>query len=515
MGVTTLVLLVLLNRMVRHERTPIGVLKAFGYSDASVAAHYVRFALALGLAGCVAGYFGGEFVVRWVMQIYVRVFQFPAFRMEVYPVILLKATALTAVCATAGAVSAARQALRIQPALAVRAEAPAHGRRIFLERVGAIWGRLSFSSKMISRNLARYRFRAVFTLSGVALSTAMLLLGWFLMDAVDYMIDFQFSQTQLEDVRVLLNGEQGKDTLYDLQRMDDVKIAEPLLQYPFEARSRWHKKDISVAGLPADSSLSRLIDTEGRRVQIDNHGFMLDERLATQLDVQPGDVLTLKPLMGRVPKETRVTVTKILKQYLGMGGYMEIGALSRILDEPFAMNTVLIRTEWERSRELDKHLRDIAAIASVRIKEDSHANLKASLAESMRAVNVIILGFAAAIAFAIIYNSTIVSLTERHRELAALRIMGFLPGEVGRLVYNENLLLSIIGLVAGMPLGIGLCRLIVMAYDNDLFRLPFKIGIRAYVLTVITTFCFVTVANLAVRRKILQLDMVEALKLRD
>ena len=194
---------------------------------------------------------------------------------------------------------------------------------------------------------------------------------------------------------------------------------------------------------------------------------------------------------------------------------MEIGALSRVLDEPFAMNTVLIRTEWERSRELDKHLRDIAAIASVRIKEDSHANLKASLAESMRAVNVIILGFAAAIAFAIIYNSTIVSLTERHRELAALRIMGFLPGEVGRLVYNENLLLSIIGLVAGIPLGVGFCRLIVMAYDNDLFRLPFKIGIRAYVLTVITTFCFVTVANLAVRRKILQLDMVEALKLRD
>lgn len=515
MGVTVLVLLVLLNRMVRHERTQIGVMKAFGYSDWTVAAHYVRFALALGFAGCFAGYFGGELVVRWVMQIYIRVFQLPEFRMEIYPIIMLKATVLTVVCAAAGALSAAREAARIQPAVAMRAEAPKYSRRILLERLTMVWARLSFSSKMISRNISRFKFRAVFTLLGVAMSTAMLLMGWFLMDAVNYMIDFQFSQTQLEDVRVLLNGEQGKDTWHDLQRMADVKMVEPVLQYPFEARSNWQRKEIAVLGIPAKSTLSRLIDTQGRRVEIDEHDFVLDERLAAQLGVQPGDELTLKPLMGRVPKETRVNVTKIVKQYLGMGSYMEIGALSRVLDEPFAMNTALIQTEWRRSRELDKNLRDVAAIASVRIKEDSHENLKKSLGESMRAVNTIILGFAAAIAFAIIYNSTIVSLAERQRELAALRVMGYLPDEVGRLIYNENFLLSAIGFVVGIPIGIGLCGLIVMAYENDLFRLPFKIGIRAYVLTIITTFIFVTVANLAARRKIVQIDMVEALKLRD
>ena len=515
MGVTALVLVVLLNRMVRHERTQIGVMKAFGYSDASVAAHYVWFALVLGLAGCLAGYFGGVLVVKWVMQIYIRVFQFPTFRMDIYPIIMLQSAVLTMVCAAAGAFGAARQAARIEPAIAIRAEAPKYSRRIFLERFNLIWGSLSFSSKMIARNMARYKFRAVFTLSGVAMSTAMLLMGWFLMDAVIYMIDFQFSQTQLEDVRVLLNGEQGKDTYHDLQRLSDVKAVEPVLQYPFEARTNWRKKEIAIVGIPAQSTLWRLIDTQGNRVEIDKHDFVLDERLAEQLGVQPGDELVLKPLMGRVPKERRVHVTKIVKQYLGMGSYMEIEALSRVLDEPFAMNTALVRSEWQRARELDKSLRDVAAIASVRIKEDSHANLKKSLGESMRAVNVIILGFAAAIAFAIIYNSTIVSLTERHRELAALRVMGYLPSEVGRLIYNENLLLSAIGFVVGIPLGIGLCGLIVMAYENDLFRLPFKIGLRAYALTILTTFCFVTVANLAARRKILQLDMVEALKMRD
>jgi len=368
---------------------------------------------------------------------------------------------------------------------------------------------------MIARNMARYKFRSVFTLTGVAMSTAMLLMGWFLKDAVNYMIDFQFSQTQLEDVRVLLNGEKGKETFHDLQRMSDVKTVEPVLQYPFEASTSWRKKEIAIVGIPAKSTLWRLIDTQGHRVEIEEHDFVLDERLADQLGVRPGDELILNPLMGRVPKERRVNVTKIVKQYLGMGSYMEIGALSRILDEPFALNTALVRTEWQRARELDKSLRDVAAIASVRIKEDSHANLNKSLGESMRAVNVIILGFAAAIAFAIIYNSTIVSLTERHRELAALRVMGYLPSEVGRLIYNENLLLSAIGFMVGIPLGIGLCGLIVMAYENDLFRLPFKIGLRAYVLTIVTTFCFVTVANLAARRKILQLDMVEALKMRD
>jgi len=515
LGIAALVLLVLLNRMVRQERTQIGLLKAYGYSNWTVALHYVRFALVLGIVGSLGGFLTGQLLARGMIRMYVDFFEFPLLRSRVYPNVVLQAVAMTMVFATLGAVGAARRAARIQPAEAMRPPAPRSGHRTIFERMAALWGRLSFTWKMIVRNTSRYKFRAAITVLGVTVSAATLFLGWFLMDAMEYLLEFQFTQTQREDVRVMLALERGKSVWHDFRRMDHVRRAEPLLLYPFEARNAWRKKDIAITGIHRDSELLRLMDTQGRTVDVGETGLVLGEKLAEQLAAQAGDVVTLKPLLGRIKRERHVPVSKVVRQYLGMGAYMDLDALSRVLDESFVMNAVLLRTGRDGARQLNKDLKDVAAVSTVEIKEDSYQNLLDTMAESMRIMNVVVLVFSGVIAFAVIYNSTIVSLVERQRELASLRVMGFTTSEVGRIMYNENFLLSAAGLILGIPVGVGLCRAMVEAYDTDLYRFPFHLEPRTFVLTVVFSIVFVLLANLAAHRRVLRLDMVEVLKARE
>ncbi len=514
-GVAAAVLLVLLSRMVRQERMQIGLLKAYGYTNAAVAGHYIRFALLLSTAGTAAGVLAGLVLARWMVQLYQQFFEFPLLRSRAHPDVIFNAFVLGALFAVAGAVSAARRAARIPPAEALQPEAPRTGTRTGLERWPALWSRLSFTGKMIARNVSRYKLRAAFTVVGVMLSASMVLIGQFSTDAMDYLIAFQFSVTQREDIRVGLESERGKGALYDFARLEHVRRAEPLLAYPFRIGHGWREKDIAVTGLLPDAELFRLVDTEGRRVAVDGPGLIVDDKLADDLGLEAGDTVTLEPLLGRVKGIRRARVARIVPQYLGTGAYMDLHALSRLLDEPFAMNAALLRTERGQARAVARDLKDVAAIASVTVKEDAYDSLMETLGGTMRASNVIIALFASIIAFAIIYNSTLVSLMERRRELASLRVLGFTSREVGRILYYENVVLSIAGLVLGLPVGAVLCRLLVEAYETEMYRLPFHITPRAFVYTAILTLVFVGLANFAAHRKVLRLDMVEVLKSRE
>ncbi len=514
-GIAALIILVLLNRMVKNERTQIGLLKAYGYSHWTVSAHYLKFALILGIAGCLGGFAVGQWLANAMIELYVEFFQFPVLRSRMYPDVLIRAAGITLAFALLGALTAARQAARIQPAEAMRPAAPRSARRTVFERVEVVWRNLSFTWKMIVRNVSRYRFRAFLSVFGVMLSAGIMLLGLFTMDAVYYMLDFQFQEVQREDVRITLATERGKGALHEIARLDYVRHAEPILQYPFEFRSKWRKKDVAITGLPQNAQLMRLIDTQGRTVNIGDRGLVISERLATDLGVQPGDAITIKPLLGRITKKTRVLVSQVARQYLGMSAYMNLDALSRILEEPFAMNAALVRTERRKERALNRTLKDVPAVASVEIKRESYQSIKETLAESMRISSTFLALFSGIIAFAIIYNSTSVSLAERQRELASLRVMGFTMGEVGGIIYNENFLLAAVGLLAGYPFGMLMCKLIVVAYETELYRIPFHIEPRTFTVTGVLTVLFVVLANLAARRRIRALDVVEVLKARE
>lgn len=515
LGIASLIILILLNRMVRKERTEIGLLKAYGYSNLAVAWYYLKFALLLAVAGCLGGFIMGQYFANQMIQIYVDVYQFPLLKARIYPDILSRSMGIALVFAILGALMAATHAARIHPAESMRPESPRAGHKTMVENIRFIWRRLSFSWKMIARNISRNKFRAALNIFGVMVSCGLLIMGYFTMDALDFMLNYQFSVTQREDVKVSFFQELGKSALYDVARMDYVERAEPLLQYPFTIRSDWREKDIPIVGLPRNAQLQVLTDDKHRPVDIGDQGLILSERVAEQLGVRPGDTVELKPLMGRITDTTMMVVSKVVTQYLGVSAYMNIEALSRILDEPFATNAVLVRTETGKEEELTLDLKDVPAVAAADIKMESYENLVNTLAKNMAVINTMLIFFSGVISFAIIYNVTTVALAERQRELASLRVLGFTRNEVGRIMYNENFMLGFFGILLGVPFGIGLSLILVQFYDNDLYRFPFHIDRETFVVAIVATLVFIGLANLAVRRKIHTLDLVEVLKARE
>lgn len=515
LGIAALILLILLNRMVRTERTQIGLMKAFGYSNWSVGFHYIEYGVILALIGCIGGFFLGQWMAGGMIKIYVQFYQFPILESRVYIDVLARSMGITIVFATLGALAAAIQAARIHPAESMRAEAPRAVNKVWLERIPVLWRRIPFLWKMILRNISRNRFRSAVNLLGASISLSLLLMGFFMTDAVEFGMKFQFQDVQREDVKISFQKEQGKDVLYEVSRLPYVRRAEPVLEYPFEIRSGWRKKDVVVTGLASYSELQKVMNFEREPYPMDGGGIVLAERLAEELGVSRGDTVELEPLLGRIDRTYTVPVQAIAQQFLGTAAYMELGALSRFLDEPFALNSALLRIDEGSRGALNRALKEIGGIAAVSYNQDAYQSIQDTIGKSMNVTNTILLCFAGVIAFSIIYNITSVSLSERQRELASLRVLGLSVQEVGRIMYFENIILGVIGTFVGIPMGMGICALLVDTYSNDMFRLPFHIDRSTYVTSVLMTFFFVLLANLAMRRKIGRLDLVEVLKERE
>jgi len=515
LAIAAMILFVLLSRMVRMERTQIGLLKAFGYSHFAVAWHYVEYALVLCIAGCLGGFALGQYLSYGLIQIYVEFYTFPLLESRVYPEVLGRSIGITVVFTLFGAVWAALRAARIQPADAMRPEAPKAGGKVFLEHFPALWQRIAFSWKMILRNVQRNRLRAFINVAGVAVSTGLIIMGQFTMDAMDYMLEFQYESVQREDVRVGFQSEQGKRTLYDMARLPHVRRAEALMEYPFRIHAGHRSKDSVVTGFETGSELRKLIDSENREVALEGAGLILSDRLARDLGVGPGDEVVLEPLLGRIEEDRRVVVSRLTEQYLGAGAYMELHRLSRILDEAYAFNAALLRTDAGSAETIKRELKDVAAVSAVTFSKEAYQSLLDTLAGNMRVMNQITLIFAGVIAFSIIYNITTVSLAERQRELASLRVLGLTTAEVGRILYQESTVLSLLGAALGIPVGIAISGMMVNAYDTELYRLPFHIDQRSYAVSVLAALVFVVLANIATWRRVQKLDLIEVLKERD
>jgi putative ABC transport system permease protein len=515
LGIAALVIMILLNRMVRNERTQIGLMKAYGYSNLSIAFHYLQFALMLSLVGCFFGFLVGQWGAQEMIKIYVQFFAFPILKSRVYPQVLAQAMLICIAFSMAGAAVAAFRASRIHPAESMRPEAPVIGHRVLLEQISMIWKRLSFTWKMIVRNVSRHKFRSSLNAFGVMISTTLLIIGFFSIDGIDYLMDFEYSRTQRQDVQVSFFLERNKEALYEAQRFDYVTHAEPLLQYPFTLTNGWRTKDVLIVGLERDARLRRLMDTNEQVVDIGEGGLVLSEKLAQMMSLNVGDSVKMKPMMGRVTTEKIIKVTKIVQQYFGASGFMNIKALSRVLDEPFAMNSVLVSTDPGKSRLMNDELDDIPLISSVTVKADTIDSMETTMNMQMKVMSFMTVLFAGVIAFSIIYNITSVSLSERERELASLRVMGFSQKEVGRILYYENILMGIVGLFLGVPLGMLVCRGLVTAFDTEMIRLPYHLNPRTFIISITCTCIFVLISNLAIRHKINTLDLVETLKERE
>ncbi len=513
LGVSAFLLNLVLSRLVSTQREQIGVLKAFGYSNAALGGHYLKLALAGVLAGSALGVAAGVRLGVAVNAIYEQYFRFPIMRYEANATVIVATVGLTLAAAAVGSLSAVRRAVRLPPAEAMRPEAPPRFEPGPLDRLG-LARHLATPGRIILRNLERRPWRAVLSAFGIALAFAILVLGGFLRDAVDWLVDVQFREIQREDMTILFQQPRPRETRFEIARLPGVRRAEPFRAVPVRLRFEHRNRRVALLGLDRDAQLHRLLDRDLRAVPLPPDGLLLTAGLADALGARPGDVVTAEVLEGARPVRS-VVLAGVVDEPVGFSAYMERGALDRLLGDEGVVSGAFLRVDPNAANALYARLKQTPAVAGASFRTVALASFEETFAKSFDVMTGIIVFFACAIAFAVVYNSARISLAQRARELASLRVLGFTSGEVSRMLLGEQAILTLAAVPLGALTGMWMCRAILPLYQRETFRLPLFLTPATYAFAALVVAAAAVVSALAVWGRIRRLDLIEVLKSRE
>jgi putative ABC transport system permease protein len=510
LGVTAFLLNVVLARLVGTQREQIAALRAFGYTRSEVGLHYLKLVLLLVVLGVGLGTAAGAWLGQGLTALYTRFFHFPVFTYRLGGEVVLFALLVSGVSAVLGTAGALLRAARLPPAEAMRPEAPACYRPTLLERAG-LQRLLPPAARMVLRHLERQPVKSLLSCLGIALAVAVLVLGSFMGDALDSVMDAQFGLAQRQDVSVSFVEPASAAALYELEHLPGVRRAEPFRTVPVRLVAGPRSRRLGILGLEPRGELNRLLDLDRRVVAPPPNGLLLSAKLAELLAVGTGDVLTVEVLEGERPVR-QVPVRALLADFEGTSAYMDRRALNRLLREGPTISGAFLAADPGRLDALYAELKATPKVAGVTVKRAALASFRETVAENllrMRAFNVL---FAAVIAFGVVYNSARIALAERGRELATLRVIGFTRAEVSAILLGELAALTFAALPAGLALGYGFAALTTRAYDTELFRIPLVIWPSTYAFAVVVTLLAALASGLAVRRLLGRLDLVAVLK---
>jgi putative ABC transport system permease protein len=513
MAVALFLLNMVMSRLVGLQREQIAVLKAFGYRNSEISWHYGQWVIVIVLLGVTLGTGFGAWLGQGLSHLYGELYHFPYLIYQLRPAIILHTLGFGLIAAMFGTLLAIRRAVSLPPAEAMRPEPPAHYHASLLERLG-LYRMLSQPSRMILRNLHRQPLKALFSIIGIALACAILVVGSFQEDAVDYMVTVQFHLSQKDDLNVAFTQPRSYQALYELRSLPGVSHAEPQRTVPAQLSSGQYRFRTGVQGIPADSTLYTLLDTQLRPLELPPEGLVLSEYLAQKLRAQAGDWVTLHILDGSRPLR-QVQVAAVIQQYIGVAAYMELVALNRLLGEgPTLSSAALLVDEHERAA-VFQQLKTLPKVAGATHKAYAIRSFYDTMGENLLVFAFINTLLAATITFGVVYNSARIALSERSRELASLRVLGFTRAEVGYILLGELGLLTLLAIPLGFIMGRGLCAYMVAAMSSDLYQIPLITEPSSYAFAASVVLICTLVSGLLIGHKLKQLDLVGVLKTKE
>lgn len=516
LAVAALVLNVQLTRLADQQRTIVGTLKALGYSDRQVFGHYLKFGLSVGVVGGLLGCALGYWMASQMTIMYRQFFVFPELDYRFYPGLQATGLSISIVCAVLGSVNGARMVLKLEPAAAMRPKPPRQGGAVVVERFTWLWSRLNSNWRMVVRSVIRNRLRTTAGVFAAAMGAAVLVAGFMMADASQFLVDFQFKWILRSDVELAFKDEHGWEALLEASRLPGVELAEPQLRVACTFYNEPYRHKGAVTGLVANPRLTVPRDRQARPIPIPTSGVAMTAKLAEILHLSVGDTVTFKPVKGlRRPHE--VTVVEIVDSYLGTAVYTEIEYLSRLVGEQYALNAVQLSTDGSDAhrKKLYRALKQLPALEAVTSRPDMVASLEETLLQNMWVFIGMLILFAGIVFFGSILNASLVSLAERQREVATLRVLGYGPWQIGGLMFRESMIVTLIGTLLGMPLGYLLAVGTSIAYDTEVFRFPVVASTSTWIWTVVLAVVFATGAHLIVQRTIHTMDWLEALKAKE
>ncbi len=504
---------VLLSRLVDTQRGQVAVLKAFGYTNSEIGFHYLELALVAVTIGTMAGVGLGLWLASELMNIYARYFHFPALTLQVDAGLILTAVGIAAGAACLGAIAAVRRAVALAPAEAMRPEPPATFRPGLLERIG-MRTLLSPASRMIVRNLDRRRGRAVFSVLAVALSVAIVVSGRYSIDAVDRLVSIQFQIVQREDVTVVFQEPRPARARHELAQLGGVLRVEPYREVAARLRLGHRSRLVSVLGLAPRGELRRPVDAQLHPVELPPDGLVLNTKLAEVLAARAGDVVTVEVLEGARPVR-RVAVAALADEPVGLGVYMDVSALHRMMREGDTISGAYMKVDPSIAPQLYSVLKRIPAIGGVAVREAMLASFWKAFGDSIWVSTAFLAGFATVIAFGVVYNGARIALSERGNELACLRVLGFTRAEIGRILLGEQGLLTLAAIPVGFALGFALSVMLSRFFSRELFRLPLVVNAGTYAFAAIVILAAAIFSGLVVAQRLGRLDLTAVLKSRE
>jgi putative ABC transport system permease protein len=502
-----------LARLIDVEREQIGVLKAFGYRNREVSLHYLKFALVIAVLGLLIGYALGMWMEALMTDLYLEFYSFPFLEHRPSAAAFLAGAVVALGSAAAGALGAVRRAARLAPAAAINPEPPPVFGRGPFARLDAS-GLFDGPTRMILRHVFRWPGRAGATLLGVAAATGLMIATFFGFDSIERMIEVAFERTASYDAAVNFLEVQPLDALREMARLPGVIAAEPHRGLAARLRHGAREENAYIEGVDSTGTMRRVVDGDLRDFAIPEDGIVLSSQLASMLGASRGDRLTLEAMEGRRPVR-EVYVAAINEDFVGAPSYMDRRAVNRLIREGEMIQGVYLRLDPNQEEAFYEAIKTRPIVGVVTLQRVALQMFHDTIAESQDIMMNIYRLLSGAIAAGVVYNSVRIALSERARELASMRVLGFGRLEASYILLGQSALLVLAALPIGCVFGYALAALIATGMESELYRIPIVVSPASYGHAVIVVLVAAAASALIVRRQIDKLDLIAVLKTRD
>ncbi len=512
LAVAAFLIHVVVARLIATQREQVAALKALGYSNRSIALHYLKLVAPIVLAGYVLGLLLGQWMGSLITGLYAEVFHFPTFAHRVAPGLMLISLAVVLATLLLGTLTAIAATVRLSPAEAMRPASPGRYRPSLLERLPGVAATPAL--RMVLRNIERRPLRSGLTAIGMAAAVAIIVLGNFFRDAIEVIVEASFEVGLRSELLLWTTEPVDAAAARLLARLPGVQQVEVARSVAVRLVHGQHSKSVALQGYVAQPQLMRIVDLELQAVSPPPDGLMLSERLADKLGLRIGDSVTVEIREGQ--RRTRqVVLQRTVRDMMGLNAFMELQALHRLLGEGDVAGQFALAVQGRALDDVLKASLAMPRVAGAFSKATLLRNMQEITARNILIMSALLTGFAAVIAIGVVYNSARIALAERSWELASLRVLGFTRAEVSLLLLGELALIMALALPLGMAMGWALTHLLVDLLRSDQFEFPVTIRARTYAGAALCVLLAGVASALLVRRRIDRLDLVAALKTRE
>jgi putative ABC transport system permease protein len=503
-----------LTRLITTQRTEIGLLKAFGYSSGQIGWHYSKMILLICILGVALGSVIGAYFGRINTQMYAELFRFPLLIYHPGPFAFIIGGLVSTLAAWLGALNAVRKAVKLPPAEAMIPPSPDAYRSTFISSTIIAKG-LDQPSRIALRQIFRWPVRSFLTSSGIAMAAGLIILSLQWNDSLTHLSRVYFFEAQRQNAMVGVVEDQAIRAIHDFAHLPGVLAAEPMRMVSAEFKAGVITHRGAITALPQNSELHPIYDDAQRKViSLPASGLVIASRLAQKLQVKVGDMIWVEILQGRRP-EIPIQIVGIFETYIGLPAYMHLEALNTLLSEPPSFRFANLLIDPNQQEELYLAFKNTPKISAVMLKQSAIDAFNENVIEHLMVFITMFTGLAVTLALGVTYNSARIALSERGRELATLRVLGFTKGEISYVLLGEVMFLTLLGLPLGALFGWGLVWSMAQSFDTEMYRIPLVIEPSTYGYAILWVLLASALSAILVRQRVAKLDLIRVLKTRE